>query len=76
MKELNRIYDDINSDAEGYPTSSSSFGVSLEKEKLRQEGISKRYGRQVVLDDDASINNADRLDCKSKKILNNLLNTD
>lgn len=67
LKELNRICEGINSDAENYPTSSTSFGVSLEKEKLRQEGISKRYGRAVVLDDDENISNADRLDRTSKK---------
>lgn len=50
ITQIRERYDDINSDAEGYPTAPTSYAKALESEKLRRADIKIRHGLDLHVD--------------------------
>lgn len=58
LEQLNRMYNEINVEAEAFPRGDRAFNVALKLENLRQEGLSMRYGREIKVDEEQKIDEA------------------
>jgi hypothetical protein len=61
LEKLNNTYKDINVDSETYPNSPASYTEALKLEAMREKGLNKRYGREILPDAEEDIAAVEKL---------------